>query len=340
MESRRGGQGGWGVKEPNAYERGGFFWTGSGVSQGTPIAHQDQRMRLAENEDVRRYAKQALEDKQHNLNVRDVDSRIRLADQRHEIDRDRFGIDERRFSMDEAFHPVRMEEGRQRIRINDQAEGRAERGVTLDERRTAADVELRQRDSGRQDAKLDYDLASGRLRDNLAVQDTGFRARGLDLEEKRTTADIDNANRTFGLQQKSLGLQEKQDQRQQDTHDDRWKVFEHEQGVKERQKREKGAATSNPERFLAFYDRATGGKAYAEGYAALNGKPNVSLEAQRYLNSVDELAMHPRRKDVDMQTIAQLAYLNAQVDAAGNVIVTDPKTGKRGIYDIPSSVQP
>jgi hypothetical protein len=104
MESKRGGQGGWGVKEPNAYERGGFFWNGQGVSQGTPIAHQDQRMRLAENEDVRRYAQQALDDKKHNLNVRDVDSRIRMADRGFEEtqfqnDR-RFGLDERKFGAD------------------------------------------------------------------------------------------------------------------------------------------------------------------------------------------------------------------------------------------------
>jgi hypothetical protein len=302
MESRRGGQGGWGVKEPNAYERGGFFWNGSGVSQGTPIAHQDQRMRLAENEDVRRYAKQALEDKQHNLHVRDVDSRIRMADR---------GFEEN-------------------VRQGDRSFGLQERGFNEN---------VRQADRG-----FDENVRQGDR--SFGLQERGFNEnvrqgdRSFGLQERGFNENVRQADRSFGLQEKSFGLQENQDKRQQETHGERWKVREHEQGVKERQKREKGAASSNPEQFLAFYDRATGGKAYAEGFGALTGKPNVSLEATRYLNSVDELAMHPRMKDVPMQTIAQLAYLNAQVDTAGNVIVTDPRTGKRGIYDIPSQAQP
>ncbi len=101
MESKRGGQGGWGVKEPNAYERGGFFWNGSGVSQGIPIAQQDQTTRLREDDNARRWASQALEDKAHNLNVRNVDARIRQADRGmdenvRQADRS-FGLQERGF---------------------------------------------------------------------------------------------------------------------------------------------------------------------------------------------------------------------------------------------------
>jgi len=132
-ESSRGGQGGPVERAPNAYERGGFFWNGSGISQGTPIAHQDQRMRLAENEDVRRYAQQALDDKKHNLNVRDVDSRIRMADRSFDEnvrqgDR-RFGLDERKLGED-----VRIAD-----RGFDENVRQADRTFGLDERKLGVD---------------------------------------------------------------------------------------------------------------------------------------------------------------------------------------------------------
>jgi len=135
-ESSRGGQGGPVERAPNAYERGGFFWTGNSVAQGTPIAHQDQRQRLAENEDVRRYAKQALEDKKHNLNVRDVDSRIRMADRGfnenvRQADQ-RFGLDERKFGADVRIADRGFNEN---VRQADQRFG-------LDERKFGADVRM------------------------------------------------------------------------------------------------------------------------------------------------------------------------------------------------------
>jgi len=219
MESKRGGQGGWGVKEPNAYERGGFFWNGSGVSQGTPIAHQDQRMRLAENEDVRRYAQQALDDKKHNLNVRDVDSRIRMADR----------------SFDES------------VRQGDRRFG-------LDERKLGEDVR---------------------------IADRGF------------DENVRQADKGFGLKEREL--------------DDRKQEREHDLGVRNQQERKKGIASSNPERFISFFDQATGGKAYAEGFGALNGKPNLSMEATQFVNRVDQLAMHPRLQGLGEEALAQLA---------------------------------
>jgi hypothetical protein len=326
-ESSRGGQGGPVERAPNAYERGGFFWNGSGISQGTPIAHQDQRMRLAENEDVRRYAQQALDDKKHNLNVRDVDSRIRMADRSFDEnvrqgDR-RFGLDERKLGED--------------VRIADRSFGMDVRKHDLNERVSGANVQLAQEAGMRDSQRLDSDIGYRRHGMKLADQ-------ANDLNERKFGADVRIADRGFNENvrqaDRQWGVVENQDKRAAETHGERWKVREHELGVKEMQRREKGAASSNPEQFLAFFDKASGGKAYADGFGAMNGKPNVSLEATKYLNSVDELAMHPRMKDVPMQTIAQLAFLNAQVDTAGNVEVTDPKTGKRGIYEIPSMATP
>jgi len=140
MESRRGGQGGYGVRAPNAYERGGFFWNGSGVSQGTPIAHQDQRMRLAEDDNIRRYAEQALKDKAHGLQVRDVDARIRQADAGQALNERHFGVNtdfaarrldmegsrlnadvsnmDRRFGLDERKLGVDTEQGEQRLALD------------------------------------------------------------------------------------------------------------------------------------------------------------------------------------------------------------------------------
>ena len=247
-ESSRGGQGGPVERAPNAYERGGFFWNGSGISQGTPIAHQDQRMRLAENEDVRRYAQQALDDKKHNLNVRDVDSRIRMADRSFDEnvrqgDR-RFGLDERKLGEDVRIADRGFDEN---VRQGDRRFG-------LDERKFGVDVR---------------------------IADRGF------------DENVRQADKGFGLKEREL--------------DDRQQEREHDLRVKDYQDRKKGIASSNPERFISFFDQATGGKAYAEGVGAMNGKPNLSMEATQFVNRVDQLAMHPRLQGIGEETLAQLA---------------------------------
>ncbi len=150
-------------REPNAYERGGFFWTGSGIAQGTPIGHQDQRGRLLEDDNRRHWARQALEDRKMGLNVRDVDARIRQTDSRHALDQERFGLDrerlghgmrldERRFDEDVAHrgHVRGMDERRFGLDTDrfDEDRLRADRGHTLnltqqhrDERRFGLDRE-------------------------------------------------------------------------------------------------------------------------------------------------------------------------------------------------------
>ena len=111
-----------GSSTPNAYERGGFFWDGSGIRQGTPIAHHDQRLEHNEQDNLRRWATAALEDKRHGVNVRDVDARIRQADERIGHERGRLDLDRGRFDLDvdRAQHVKGLELGdRQHGRMMD-----------------------------------------------------------------------------------------------------------------------------------------------------------------------------------------------------------------------------
>jgi hypothetical protein len=122
-----------GGDEPNAYERGGFFWDGSGIRQGTPIGHMDQQREHNEQEQARRWARQALEDKQHGLQVRDVDARIRNADRSHDMDQRRFGMDVDRLGM--AREGQQFDQGMRKrgILLDEQREQRSAQGQEFDQ---------------------------------------------------------------------------------------------------------------------------------------------------------------------------------------------------------------
>ena len=122
-----------GSSTPNAYERGGFFWDGSGIRQGTPIAHQDQRLDHNEQDNARRWATAALEDKRHGVQVRDVDARIRQADERIGHERGRLDLEQGRFDLAQEGQQFDQGMRTRGLKLDERREERADRGFAFEQ---------------------------------------------------------------------------------------------------------------------------------------------------------------------------------------------------------------
>lgn len=174
---RRGGN-----DKPNAYERGGFFWTGNSIAQGTPIAHQDQQLDMRGQANARAWAEQAINDKQYGLNVRNVDARIRQADRQNDLAESGQAMDRdyRNRNLDLSFDDLAMrrDQGQERIGID-----RDRVGLSRDElaHRRASD----DRNYGLNVRKVDADIDQTKRANDIAERNVGVDVRRKEQERRK-----------------------------------------------------------------------------------------------------------------------------------------------------------